>query len=395
MKVSRLKTNIVILGATGSIGRQTIEVAQALADRFRIYGLSAHNQGARLAEQIRRLSPAKAVVTNPEHYREVLTMTPGWPGELLSGPEGLLELVTDPAVDVVVSAMVGAAGIRPTLAALQAGKKVALANKETLVAAGEIIMAELAQDNQDHTVRLIPVDSEHSAIFQCLQAVQPAALKEVHLTASGGPFRQFTIEQMRTISPEAALAHPTWRMGGKITIDSATLMNKGLEVIEAHWLFGLPYDRIQVVIHPQSIVHSLIELVDGCLLAQLGPADMRLPIQYALTFPERKENPFSRLDLYHLSALEFYPPDFTRFPCLELAYAAGKAGGALPAVLNAANEEAVRAFLAGGIGFLEIPRLVERVMNAYARENNRKLDLETILAVDAWARQLARQLLSG
>ncbi len=390
MKVSRLKRNIVILGATGSIGRQTIEVAQTLAAQFRIYGLSAHNQGARLAEQIRRLSPAKAVVTNPAHYRKVLTMTDGWEGELLSGPEGLLEMVTDPAVDVVVSAMVGAAGIRPTLAALQAGKTVALANKESLVAAGEIIMAELAKED---AARLLPVDSEHSAIFQCLQAVTPVALKQVHLTASGGPFRQFTLDEMRSITPEAALAHPTWRMGGKITIDSATLMNKGLEVIEAHWLFGLPYDRIKVVIHPQSIIHSLIELVDGCLLAQLGPADMRLPIQYALTFPERRENPFSRLDLYRLSALEFYPPDFKRFPCLELAYAAGKAGGALPAVLNAANEEAVRAFLAGGIGFLEIPRLVERVMDAYEKKNSRKLDVETILAVDGWARRLARQLL--
>lgn len=365
-------------------------MAKNLKDEFRIYGLSAHNQGALLAGQIRELSPAKAVVTNPEHYREVQAMTPGWAGELLSGADGLLELVTDPAVDVVVSAVVGSAGIRPTLAALQAGKKVALANKESLVAAGEIIMAELAKGK---TGRLIPVDSEHSAIFQCLEAVRPAALKRVHLTASGGPFRQYTIEQMRTVTPAAALAHPTWRMGGKITIDSATLMNKGLEVIEAHWLFGLAYDRIQVVIHPQSIVHSLIELVDGCLLAQLGPADMRLPIQYALTYPERKGNPFSRLDLYRLSALEFSPPDFKRFPCLELAYAAGKAGGALPAVLNAANEEAVRAFLAGGIGFLEIPRLIERVMNAYEKEINRKLDLETILAVDAWARRIARELL--
>jgi 1-deoxy-D-xylulose-5-phosphate reductoisomerase len=200
---------------------------------------------------------------------------------------------------------------------------------------------------------------------------------------------------MKGITPEAALAHPTWRMGGKITIDSATLMNKGLEVIEAHWLFGLPYDRIKVVIHPQSVVHSLIELVDGSLLAQLGPADMRIPIQYALTFPARKANPFSRVDLYRLSDLQFYPPDFKRFPCLELAYAAGKAGGALPAVLNAANEEAVRVFLAGGIGFLEIPRLVEQVMNEYERKINRKLDLETILAVDDWARRRARQLLSG
>jgi len=387
-----VKANIVILGSTGSIGRQTIEVVNELSSQFRVYGLSAHNQGALLAEQIRNLAPAKAVVTNPDYYREVAAMVDAWEGELLAGWEGLFALVTDPAVDVVVSAIVGAAGIRPTLAALRAGKKVALANKESLVAAGEIIMAELQKGT---SARLIPVDSEHSAIFQCLQGVMPVDLEQVHLTASGGPFRQYSIGQMKGITPEAALAHPTWRMGGKITIDSATLMNKGLEVIEAHWLFGLPYDRIKVVIHPQSVVHSLIELVDGSLLAQLGPADMRIPIQYALTFPARKANPFSRVDLYRLSDLQFYPPDFKRFPCLELAYAAGKAGGALPAVLNAANEEAVRVFLAGGIGFLEIPRLVEQVMNEYERKINRKLDLETILAVDDWARRRARQLLSG
>jgi 1-deoxy-D-xylulose-5-phosphate reductoisomerase len=332
------------------------------------------------------------VVTAEELYQEVITATPAWAGQLLVGLEGLIELVTDPAVDVVVSALVGAVGIQPTLAALQAGKKVALANKECLVAAGELLLAALSKEK---TAALIPIDSEHSAVFQCLQAVAAADLKQVHLTASGGPFRRFTTGQMEGITPEAALNHPTWQMGGKITIDSATLMNKGLEVIEAHWLFGLPYDRIKVVIHPQSVVHSFIELVDGSLLAQLGPADMRLPIQYALTFPERKENPFSRLDLYQLSDLQFYPPDYVRFPCLELAYAAGKEGGALPTVLNAANEEAVHAFLAGEIGFLGIPRLIERVMNEYDKGTNRDLNLETILAVDAWARQVSRQFLPG
>ncbi|NLW59966.1 MAG: 1-deoxy-D-xylulose-5-phosphate reductoisomerase [Firmicutes bacterium] len=387
-----MKKNLVILGATGSIGQQTLDVVtRVLASEFRVYGLSAHNQGVRLAELIREYRPAKAVVTNDQHYQGVLAATAGWDGELLSGPDGLLELVTDPAVDVVVSALVGAAGIRPTLAALQAGKKVALANKESLVAAGELIMAALKKDGP---AQLIPVDSEHSAVFQCLQAVAAPDLQQIHLTASGGPFRDWTREEMKKVTPAAALAHPTWRMGGKITIDSATLMNKGLEVIEAHWLFGLSYDRIKVVIHPQSIVHSLIELVDGSLLAQLGPADMRLPIQYALTFPERKANPYSRLDLNQLCDLQFYPPDFQRFPCLELAYAAGRAGGALPAVLNAANEEAVYAFLAGRIGFLAIPHLVERTMNAYAKGSNQSLDLETILAVDAWARRYTRQLIT-
>ncbi|HHW12968.1 MAG TPA: 1-deoxy-D-xylulose-5-phosphate reductoisomerase [Firmicutes bacterium] len=387
-----MQKNLVILGATGSIGQQTLDVVtRVLAADFRVYGLSAHNRGDRLAELIRKHSPRKAVVTNSEQYEEVLAATAGWEGELLSGPDGLLELVTDPAVDVVVSAVVGAAGIQPTLAALQAGKKVALANKESLVAAGELIMAALKGES---SAELIPVDSEHSAIFQCLQAVTETDLKQVHLTASGGPFARWTVEEMKTVTPEAALAHPTWRMGGKITIDSATLMNKGLEVIEAHWLFGLPYDRIKVVIHPQSIIHSLIELVDGSLLAQLGPADMRLPIQYALTYPERKANPFSRLDLYQLSDLQFYPPDFKRFPCLELAYAAGKAGGVLPTVLNAANEEAVYAFLGGRIGFLAIPRLIERAMNAYEQGSSQSLDLDTILAVDAWTRRLTRQFIA-
>lgn len=387
-----MKQNLVILGATGSIGRQTIEVVDNLDADYQIYGLTAHKQGALLSEQIRKLKPVKAVVTAEEQYQEVRAATPEWAGQLLVGLEGLIELVTDPAVDVVVSALVGAAGIRPTLAALQAGKKVAIANKESLVAAGELLLAALKKEKK---AALIPVDSEHSAIFQCLQAVAAVDLKQIYLTASGGPFRQFTTGQMEGITPKAALNHPTWQMGGKITIDSATLMNKGLEVIEAHWLFGLPYDRIKVVIHPQSIVHSFIELVDGSLLAQLGPADMRLPIQYALTFPERKENPFSRLDLYQLSDLQFFPPDYVRFPCLELAYAAGEEGGALPTVLNAANEEAVHAFLAGQISFLGIPRLIERVMNEYDKGANRGLDLETILAVDAWARQVSRQFLPG
>lgn len=385
-----MKKKIAIIGSTGSIGWQTIDVADFLYDEIEIYGLSAHTQTSMLAEQIRRYKPQKAVVTEPLQYSKTLSMVSGWDGQLLSGREGLLELVTDPEVDLVVSAVVGAAGIEPTLAALQAGKKVALANKESLVAAGEVIMEEASKSKG---VILLPVDSEHSAIFQCLQGTKPKELKYIHLTASGGPFRQFSRDQMEEITPQAALAHPTWQMGGKITIDSATLMNKGLEVIEAHWLFGLDYDRIRVVIHPQSVVHSMIEMVDGSLLAQLGPADMRLPIQYALTYPKRKENPFSRLDLYKLSKLEFYPPDFKRFPCLALAYEAGKTGGTMPAVLNAANEEAVQAFLTKRIKFLDIPRLITRVMNEHLPRVIYRPDLGTILESDNWARSLTCQIM--
>lgn len=382
-------TNIAIIGATGSIGRQTIEVVEALGAEYRIYGISAHNQSSLLVEQIKLLHPAKVVVTNPVHYQNVAAAISGWEGDLLSGPEGLIALVTDPQVDLVVSAIVGAAGIQPTLAAVNAGKKVALANKESLVAAGEVIVSTLKTKG----ATLLPVDSEHSAIFQCLQGSSKQALQQIHLTASGGPFRQMPLKEMERISPEAALHHPTWKMGGKITVDSATMMNKGLEVIEAHWLFDVDYERIKVVIHPQSVVHSLIELVDGSFLAQLGPADMRLPIQLALTYPRRRSHPFRRLDLCHLANLEFYPPDYERFPCLELAYEAGKTGGTMPAVLNAANEEAVYSFLDGRISFLEIPRLIAQVMNKHIQNVSRRPDLETILEADRWARSLARQLI--
>ncbi len=384
-----MTTNVAIIGATGSIGRQTIEVVEALGPDYRIYGLSAHRQSGLLAEQIKRWRPAKAVVTDPAHYQQVAAAVSGWEGELLAGPEGLLALVTDPQVDLVVSALVGAAGIQPTLAAVKAGKRVALANKESLVAAGAVIIPALAASG----ATLLPVDSEHSAIFQCLQGQAPENLQRIHLTASGGPFRQLSLPEMERITPEAALQHPTWQMGGKITIDSATMMNKGLEVIEAHWLFGLDYERIRVVIHPQSIVHSLIEMVDGSFLAQLGPADMRLPIQLALTYPKRQPQPFSRLDLYHLAKLEFYPPDFKRFPCLELAYEAGKTGGTMPAVMNAANEEAVYSFLEGRTGFLKIPRLIAEVMNKHIQMVCRQPDVETILEADRWARYFTRELI--
>jgi len=381
---------LVIIGSTGSIGRQTLEVAEHLREKIVIYGLAAHSSLELLAEQVKKYRPAVVALADPGKRQAFLSLLGDtWQGRLLTGAEGLEELAADPEVEMVVSAAVGAAGIRPTLAAVKAGKAVALANKEALVAAGELIMAGAAKGNAP----LLPVDSEHSAVFQCLMGEDRSAVKKIYLTASGGPFRETRLPDLAKVTPEEALAYPTWRMGKKITIDSATLMNKGLEVIEAHWLFSLDYDRIHVVIHPQSIVHAVVEMVDGFCTAQLGPADMRLPIQFALTYPERRENPFSRLDLVTLGRLDFSPPDLERFPCLALAYAAGRRGGTMPAVMNAANEEAVTAFLEGRIGFSAIPALVEKVMEIHEKEGFvSSPDLETILDADNRAREVFSSL---
>lgn len=383
---------LAIIGSTGSIGRQTLEVAEHLREKIVIYGLAAHRSLELLAEQVKKYRPPVVVLADGAKKEAFLSLLgESWQGRLLTGPEGLEELATDPEVAMVVSAAVGAAGIRPTLAAVKAGKAVALANKEALVAAGELIMAEAAKRNTS----ILPVDSEHSAVFQCLMGEDRSAVKKIYLTASGGPFRETPLARLAQVTPEEALAHPTWQMGKKITIDSATLMNKGLEVIEAHWLFALDYDRIHVVIHPQSIVHAVVEMVDGFCTAQLGPPDMRLPIQFALTYPARRENPFSRLDLATLGRLDFSPPDLERFPCLALAYAAGRRGGTMPAVMNAANEEAVAAFLAGRIGFCTIPALVEKVMEAHEKEGYvSSPDLETILDADHRARKVFSSLLT-
>jgi 1-deoxy-D-xylulose-5-phosphate reductoisomerase len=353
---------INIIGSTGSIGQQTLDVVEHLPG-YKVVGLTANRNVDRLVEQVRRYRPEVVAVGDKSLIPQLRLALQDWDGEVLSGPEGILELAARDNYDTLVSAAVGAAGIRPTLAAIQTGKTVALANKETLVAAGSIVMAEANK----HNVRILPVDSEHSAIFQCLEGRSFYDLKRIHLTASGGPFRRHTIEQLTRVSFSEALAHPTWTMGGKITIDSATLMNKGLEVIEAHWLFGVDYDQIQVVIHPQSIVHSMIELMDGSLIAQLGPADMRLPIQLALVYPKRIEHPFSRMNLLEVGRLEFEPPDVERFPSLALAYEAGKVGGTMPAVLNAANELAVDAFLTEKISFTDIPRMVELSMGQHQK----------------------------
>ncbi|NLY88134.1 MAG: 1-deoxy-D-xylulose-5-phosphate reductoisomerase [Firmicutes bacterium] len=382
---------LAIIGSTGSIGRQTLEVAEHLREKIVIYGLAAHSSVELLAEQVKKYRPQIVVLADSANRQVFASLLGDWQGRLLTGPEGLEELATDPEVEMVVSAAVGAAGIRPTLAAVKAGKAVALANKETLVAAGELIMAAVAKGNTP----FLPVDSEHSAVFQCLMGEDRSAVKNIYLTASGGPFRETGLAELEKVTPEEALAHPTWRMGKKITIDSATLMNKGLEVIEAHWLFALPYDRIQVVIHPQSIVHAVVEMVDGFCTAQLGPADMRLPIQFALTYPERRENPFSHLDLPTLGRLDFSPPDLERFPCLALAYAAGRRGGTMPAVMNAANEEAVAAFLGGRIGFSAIPALVEKVMEEHEKAGFiSSPDLETILDADNRAREVFSSFLT-
>jgi len=382
------RRRIALLGSTGSIGRQTLEVVGALVDRFEIVALAAGRNVDLLAEQAARTSPRIVAVADQESAERLKGMV-GSRIRVAWGTRGLVEAAVESGADLVVVAVVGASGLVPTLNALAAGKDVALANKETLVAGGRLVVEAQAQGGG----RLIPVDSEHSAILQCLVGEERRTVRRLVLTASGGPFRTATAEEMRMARPEDALKHPTWSMGGKITIDSATLMNKGLEVIEAHWLFGIDYDRIDVLIHPQSIVHSLVEFADGSVKAQLGTPDMRLPIQYALCFPERVPVAWSELSLARAGVLTFEPPDLTRFPCLALAYEAGKLGGTAPAVLNAANEVAVEAFLKGQIGFMDIARCVETVMAAHTVEEAK--DLESVLEADAWARQKARASIIG
>jgi len=382
------KKSLSILGSTGSIGRQTLEVVASQAEAFRIVALAAGKNVELLAEQIRRFRPEVVAVADAEARKKLQEHLEGWSGPLLVGDEGLQEVATWPAADMVVAAVVGVAGLKATFAALQKGKSVALANKEALVAGGDLIMPLVRGEKS----RLLPVDSEHSAIFQCLEGEKRQHLKKIILTASGGPFHGRRPEELVKVTAEAALAHPNWRMGPKITIDSATLMNKGLEVIEAHHLFGVDYQEIEVVIHRQSIIHSLVELRDGSVLAQLGWPDMRLPIQYALTYPERRPGPVAALDLLRASPLTFEPPNRATFPALDLAYAAGRMGGTMPAVLNAANEVAVGAFLAGRIGFLDIPRIVKETMERHSPLTPQVLD--DILRIDAWARKEAESLIS-
>lgn len=382
-----LSQGVAVLGSTGSIGTQSLEVIAMHPERFHVAALAAGQRIELLADQVRRFRPRRVCVADQEGAKRLASMI-DFPVEILYGLEGLVEVAVSDHVDIALIAVVGARGIRPTIAALKAGKRVALANKESLVAAGEVVKKQLATG----TGTLLPVDSEHSAIFQCLQGEDMKSVQRLVLTASGGPFRTMRAEDMHQVTAIEALQHPTWSMGGKITVDSATLMNKGLEVIEARWLFDLDYDAIDVVVHPQSIVHSLVEFVDGSMVAQLGAPDMRLPIQYALCYPTRPARMWNRLSLSQSLSLTFEPPDLVRFPALRLAYEAGRIGGTAPAVLNAANEVAVDAFLRGQCRFTQIPQIVETVL-----EGHRTLaanELETVLNADQEARVKASELVA-
>lgn len=376
---------ISLLGSTGSIGTQTLDIVAQHPDQFRIVGLAAGRNVALLAQQIRQFRPAIVALCDtdllPDLKAAIADLDPQ--PTLLAGEAGVIEVARWSTADVVVTGIVGCAGLLPTIAAIEAGKDIALANKETLIAGAPVVLPLV----QKHGVKLLPADSEHSAIFQCLQGVPEGGLRRLLLTASGGSFRDLPIEQLAHVTVADALKHPNWSMGRKITIDSATLMNKGLEVIEAHYLFDVPYDQIAIVIHPQSIIHSLIELQDTSVLAQLGWADMRLPLLYALSYPERLATNWEPLDLVKAGTLTFREPDHQKYPCMQLAYAAGRAGGCMPAVLNAANEQAVALFLDEKIQFLDIPRLIERVCDRYQALNRPDPSLDDIIAADQWARQ--------
>ena len=348
---------IAILGSTGSIGTQTLDVVRQHPDRFRVRMISANNSAAKLVEQALACRVPQVIICNPEQYKRVRAALPA-DVDVRCGIDAACELVQAPEVDVVVAAMVGFSGLRPTLAAIRAGKQIALANKETLVAAGSLVMAEARRCQAP----IYPVDSEHSAIFQCLLGAEGNPVRVIHLTASGGPFRTWSREEIAQARKEQALKHPNWAMGAKITIDSATLMNKGLEVIEACWLFGVGPERIHVVVHPESVIHSMVEFDDGAVIAQLGCPDMRLPIQLAIAYPERLFLEGKRLDFSQMGSLNFFEPDREKFPCLQLAFDAIGRGGNIPCAMNAANEAAVAAYLQDRIRFYDIPETVSRVM---------------------------------
>ena len=378
---------ISILGSTGSIGQSTLSVVESLKDQFQVAALAAGREVDRLAEQILKFKPALVSVANEADVARLkeklgsakLARLP----DIHWGEAGLVAVACHEDVDIVVSGTVGAVGFVPTYKALCLGRRVCLANKETLVMAGELMTRAAREFHAD----LLPVDSEHNALHQCMRGESTHEFKRLILTASGGPFRQWTKGQLEEASIKQALAHPTWQMGSKITIDSATLMNKGLEVIEAGWLFGFTPDKISVAVHPQSIVHSMIEMIDGSIIAQLGVTDMRLMIQYALTYPDRLPTDLPSLGLDKLSKLEFFEPDFDRFPCLGLAYDAMREGGTMPAAMSAANEVAVASFLQGQIGFMEIPRLIRSTMDAH--DTQPASSLEAVLESDRWAREHA------
>jgi len=374
--------NVVVLGSTGSIGTSTIKVAEDLPDRIRLLGLAAGNNAELLLEQTRKHQPEAISIHDPAKAEELRDAF-GTACEVFSGTDGLMKLATLPEADIVLIAIVGTAGLQPALAAIRAGKDIAIASKEILVMAGEIVMNEARKQG----VRVLAVDSEHSAIFQCLDGKPSASVRRLWLTASGGPFRTTPKEEFASITVERALKHPSWVMGRKITIDSATLFNKGLEMIEARWLFDIEMARVGVVVHPQSVIHSMVEFVDGSLLAQLSTPDMCLPIQYALTYPDRAASERVQTDFPGIGSLTFEQPDLERFPSLELARRAGEVGGTLPAVLNAANEVAVEAFVEGRISFPQITETVRRTMDRH--QLVAQPTLPQILEADAWARREA------
>ena len=375
---------LVLLGSTGSIGTQTLSVLDFLKEEWEVVGLSAHTNIDLLEKQARRYQPAYLAVMNEILAKELEYRLNDLPIQVLTGLEGINCLAGELEADLVINALVGAVGLQPTITALKAGHRLGLANKESLVVGGEIVQEYLAQ--------ILPIDSEHNAIFQVLAGHNRLDVQNIILTASGGPFRNLPLEQFDRITVAEALDHPNWEMGGKITIDSATLMNKGLEVIEAHWLFEQPYQKIKVIVHPESIIHSMVEFIDGSIMAELGVADMRIPIQYVLTYPQRKKTTTGRLDLLQVGQLNFQEPDLKRFPALKLAYQAGQAGGTMPVVLNAANEIAVAAFLQQKIAFPVIPALIEKVL---ARHNNKsRPGLGEILQADRWARNETEEVMS-
>ncbi len=379
--------NIAILGSTGSIGVQTIEVVRSNPGRFRVTGLTAGRNYALLTEQARALLPAKVAIGDKSLYPQVKEGLAGTDIEVLAGAEGILEIATDPAGSMVVVALVGFSGLHPTLAAIEAGKEIALANKEAIVVAGELVMKKAAEKK----VPVLPIDSEHSAIFQCLMGEDPDAVEKIILTASGGPFLHHSRERLEEVTPEEALKHPNWKMGDKITVDSASLMNKGFEVIEARWLFDMDPRRVEVVIHPQSIVHSMVQFRDGSIKAQLGVPDMRLPIQLALSYPERIQSSWGRFDFSQPAELTFLPADQKKFRNLALSYFAIGKGGNMPCILNAANEIAVEAFLKKRLKFSHMPDLIEKTMKhvGFLREPS----LEELTETDRETRKMAENLI--
>lgn len=378
---------IVVLGSTGSIGRQTLEVVDEKREHFEITALAAGANMELLARQIRKYRPKYVSVATNEAARELKSKYKPEGAEILIGAEGLVSLAGLRDADIILIAVTGIHGLYPALAALENRTAVALANKETLVAGGALVIEKARQTGTP----LLPVDSEHSAIFQCLEQHNHDSIDKLILTASGGPFLNYSREELTRVTPEKALCHPKWQMGQKITVDSAGLINKGLEVIEAHWLFDVGYERIEVVIHPQSIIHSMVQYSDGAVVAELGLPDMKVPIQYALTYPRRLGNSFPKPDFTALGNLTFLKPDLARFPGLHLAYEAGKAGGTMPVVYNAANEIAVEYFLKGLLGFTDIPVLLEKVMNKHTPAGI--LTIEEIIGADEWARTIARSLI--